>query len=607
MKKILLAIGILLLALPAYAAQLTLDTTPDTGNSSTLKKLGDTVNSNFNENYPAIALNTAKTGITAQQTTDITTNNAKVTYPGVVLAVEDEGISEATAVTKLNFIGSGVTAVEVDVHEINITIPGSVGGGISNIVEDTAPQLGGNLDMQTFNIEGVTATIMGFLTGVDEDIQVAIDANTAKVTNATHTGDATGATALTLANAAISGKTVVTAVSTDYVLIGDASDANNLKRALISDFASAGGDMGTATYDPAAIAEQLVGLTAAQTLTFKTLTLPKINGVVDLTSTSTELNLLDGVTVLSGSNTGDEVVATTTTAGIAELAASADVVTGTETDTIVTPDTLTDKMAAPGEIGLTIPGVVNATVFKSPQATAGAHFNIMYEDGTETGANYVGWASPNASSNNLVLIMPNVDPTAGQILACTMEGTQITFSDGVARDAATCSWTTASAETNSLETTITGILANEVFVGSGADAGAFVATDSLTANWHTTGTLKGRMEYGADITASTTHDTSETHNAVYHFTAAATITLDAAADAGYGSVVSYRVRDAAEAAVIDVQAAERINLDGTALVAGTAITATGAGSFVTLVSTTDTDGSGTDGWEVWGNNGFASE
>ena len=40
---------------------------------------------------------------------------------------------------------------------------------------------------------------------------------------------------------------------------------------------SGGGDMSASTYDPATIAEQLVGLTASQTLTNKTLTSPTIN------------------------------------------------------------------------------------------------------------------------------------------------------------------------------------------------------------------------------------------------------------------------------------------------------------------------------------------
>lgn len=42
---------------------------------------------------------------------------------------------------------------------------------------------------------------------------------------------------------AISGKALVTAVGSDHVLIADTSDTDSLKKALISDFASAGGDM----------------------------------------------------------------------------------------------------------------------------------------------------------------------------------------------------------------------------------------------------------------------------------------------------------------------------------------------------------------------------
>ena len=77
------------------------------------------------------------------------------------------------------------------------------------------------------------------------------------VTNATHTGEVTGDGALTIDNTAISGKALVTAVGSDYVVIGDSSDADNLKKALISDFASAGGDMAAATYDPTTIADDV--------------------------------------------------------------------------------------------------------------------------------------------------------------------------------------------------------------------------------------------------------------------------------------------------------------------------------------------------------------
>ncbi len=68
-----------------------------------------------------------------------------------------------------------------------------------------------------------------------------IATNNAKVTNATHTGEVTGSGALTLDKTAITGKTVVTAVGTDYVLVSDTSDSGNLKKVLASDLIGAGG------------------------------------------------------------------------------------------------------------------------------------------------------------------------------------------------------------------------------------------------------------------------------------------------------------------------------------------------------------------------------
>lgn len=124
--------------------------------------------------------------------------------------------------------------------------------------------------------------------------------------------------------------------------------------------------------------------------------------------------------------------------------------------------------------------------------------------------------------------------------------------------------------------------------------------DFSAMNINTTGVIKGRASYGADITGPVNHNTTDTHAVFYHFTAAATATLDAAADAGYGSQVCYKIRDAAEEGTIDIDAAEKINLNGTAGSAGASISATGAGESICLVATTDTDGSGTDGWESWG-------
>lgn len=86
----------------------------------------------------------------------------------------------------------------------------------------------------------VAANITDFASAVAATASVT--ANTAKVTNATHSGEVTGSTTLTVDKTAITGKTTVTAVGTDYVLISDTSDSGNLKKALVSDFAGGSGN-----------------------------------------------------------------------------------------------------------------------------------------------------------------------------------------------------------------------------------------------------------------------------------------------------------------------------------------------------------------------------
>jgi hypothetical protein len=71
-------------------------------------------------------------------------------------------------------------------------------------------------------------------------VQTTVAANTAKVTNATHTGEVTGSDALTVDKTAISNKTLVTAAAGDHVLITDATDTDNLKKVNVSDFLGGG-------------------------------------------------------------------------------------------------------------------------------------------------------------------------------------------------------------------------------------------------------------------------------------------------------------------------------------------------------------------------------
>jgi hypothetical protein len=54
-----------------------------------------------------------------------------------------------------------------------VQLPAS--SGMTAVVQDTAPQLGGNLDMNGFNVGGISATLLGYLTGLTGAIQGQID------------------------------------------------------------------------------------------------------------------------------------------------------------------------------------------------------------------------------------------------------------------------------------------------------------------------------------------------------------------------------------------------------------------------------------------------
>jgi len=106
---------------------------------------------------------------------------------GSGLVIQEEGSNVGTAQT-INFVGTGVTAtMSGAVATVEISATGGSGGGLSNIVEDPTPQLGGNLDV---NGRDITGTGGINLTGV--------------VTATSFTGNVTGTatTATNLANAA---------------------------------------------------------------------------------------------------------------------------------------------------------------------------------------------------------------------------------------------------------------------------------------------------------------------------------------------------------------------------------------------------------------------
>ena len=96
-------------------------------------------------------------------------------------------------------------------------------GGISNVVEDTTPQLGGNLDANGNTIDGRNVATDGTkLDGIEAAADVTDEAN---VTSA-------------LDGATLTGVTVATG---DKVLVQDADDSNNLKTVTTQSIADLGG------------------------------------------------------------------------------------------------------------------------------------------------------------------------------------------------------------------------------------------------------------------------------------------------------------------------------------------------------------------------------
>lgn len=181
-----------------------------------------------------------------------------------------------TAAAQPNITSLG-TLTALDVDNINIngnTIQASSGAVNITPAAGSAIVLDGTINVDAGVVTGATSitstSFVGALTGNADTV----------TTNANLTGQVTSVgNAATLDKTAISDQALVTAAGTDHVIIIDATDGN-LKKALISDFASAGGDMTIAVYDPGTVSEQLVGLTATQTLTNKTLTDPTISSRV---------------------------------------------------------------------------------------------------------------------------------------------------------------------------------------------------------------------------------------------------------------------------------------------------------------------------------------
>ena len=134
------------------------------------------------------------------------------------------------------------------------------GATLSNVVDDTTPQLGGNLDLNGNDI----------VTTSNADLELAPNG----------TGHVT-----------VKGNTNSGAIQFNC--------ENNSHGQIVIAQPHSAGVTNTLTL-PAGASSTLVSLVSTDTLTNKTLTSPKINEDVAVTSTATELNVLDGITAVVG-------------------------------------------------------------------------------------------------------------------------------------------------------------------------------------------------------------------------------------------------------------------------------------------------------------------
>jgi hypothetical protein len=189
-------------------------------------------------------------------------------------------------------------------------------GAISNVVEDTTPQLGGNLDTNSHNILIDDAHFIGDENGNEQIVfQTTSSAvNQIEVTNAA-TGNGVqiastgGDTNIDLkllpkgsGQVVIDGNVGIESGLIDLKNAGAQSqikfycESSNAHAQILQGAPHSQAASNTLTLPSTGGNVDLVSTASTATLTNKTLTSPKINEDVAVTSTATELNLLDGVT-----------------------------------------------------------------------------------------------------------------------------------------------------------------------------------------------------------------------------------------------------------------------------------------------------------------------
>ena len=150
-----------------------------------------------------------------------------------------DSIKESTTNSGITFSNKTIfTGVSIEVLTVTNPINGTLIGG-SGSGDVVGPASATDEYICIYN--GTTGKLIQ-----NSSVDIAeVTANTAKVTNATHTGNVTGSTALTLNKTAISDRTDTVITASDYIIYGDVTDTNNLKKDTIQGILDLGSSVST--------------------------------------------------------------------------------------------------------------------------------------------------------------------------------------------------------------------------------------------------------------------------------------------------------------------------------------------------------------------------
>jgi len=333
--------------------------TGETGGTKLLREDGDgtsswqTITTITGGQASAITANTAKTGITSGQASAITANTSKTTN-----ATHTGDVTGDAALT----IGASKVITSMILDD-NVT-PAKLANSInSEITANTAK------------------------TGITSGQASAITANTSKVTNATHTGDVTGSTELTIAGGAVeTGMIADDAVTADKLAnsINSAIAANTAKNTNVVQ-TTVSGNAGTATTLATARTIAGVSFNGSASISLNN------NAITNGAGYTTNVGDITGVTAgsgMSGGGTSGTVTLTNSSPNVVQTTVSGNA--GTVTNGVYTTGTQTIGGAKTFSDLLTVSGGSDVPArFHSTDGTS----QVSVSDNSTTGADYNGLRS----------------------------------------------------------------------------------------------------------------------------------------------------------------------------------------------------------------------